>query len=55
MPKTTLLEIRPLEPADVPALLTIIADTRREYGIAEHGVECQREGEEYGRIGRDHF
>src|SRR5882672_2552935 len=39
MPKTTLLEIRPLEPADVPALLTIIADTRREYGIAEHGVE----------------
>jgi putative acetyltransferase len=33
------LEIRPLEPADVPALLTIIAESRAEYGIAEKGVE----------------
>jgi putative acetyltransferase len=33
------LTIRPLELADVPALLTIIADSRREYGIAERGVE----------------
>lgn len=33
------LQIRPIEPADVPALLTIIADSRREYGIAERGVE----------------
>lgn len=39
MPKTALLEIRPIEPADVPALLEIIANTRREYGIAERGVE----------------
>jgi putative acetyltransferase len=39
MPTTDLLEIRPVEPADVPALLTIIADTRGEYGIAERGVE----------------
>ena len=31
--------IRALEPADVPALLTIIADARREYGIADRGVE----------------
>lgn len=35
---TTSLLIRPIELADVPALLTIIADTRREYGIAERGV-----------------
>jgi putative acetyltransferase len=33
------LEIRPLEPADVPALLTIIAGSRAEYGIADKGVE----------------
>ena len=33
------LTIRPIELADVPALLTIIADARREYGIAERGVE----------------
>ena len=33
------LVIRPIEPADVPALLNIIADARREYGIAERGVE----------------
>ena len=39
MPTTERLEIRPLEPADVPALLTIIADSRGEYGIAERGVE----------------
>ncbi len=31
--------LRPLEPADVPAMLTIIAESRREYGIAELGVE----------------
>jgi putative acetyltransferase len=36
---TTELQIRPIEPADVPALLTIIADSRREYGLAERGVE----------------
>jgi putative acetyltransferase len=39
MPKTDLLEIRPIEPADVPALLDIIAASRGEYGIAERGVE----------------
>jgi len=44
MPKTELLEprppeIRPLQLADVPYLLDIIADSRREYGIAERGVE----------------
>ena len=33
------LAIRPVELADVPALLTIIADARREYGIGERGVE----------------
>jgi putative acetyltransferase len=32
-------DIRPLEPADVPALLRIIAASRAEYGIAEQGVE----------------
>jgi putative acetyltransferase len=39
MPKTDLLEIRPIEPADVPAVLEIIANTRREYGIADRGVD----------------
>ncbi|MES1262957.1 MAG: GNAT family N-acetyltransferase [Peristeroidobacter soli] len=39
MPKTDLLQIRPIELADVPALLQIIADTRGEYGIADRGVE----------------
>jgi putative acetyltransferase len=39
MPKTDLLELRPIEPADVPALLDIIANTRREYGLADRGVE----------------
>ncbi len=38
MPKTDLLEIRPIERADVPALLEIIADSRREYGIGDQGV-----------------
>ena len=33
------LKIRPIEPADVPALLDIIANARREYGIAERGVD----------------
>ena len=35
----TSIKIRPIEPADVPALLTIIANSRGEYGIAERGVE----------------
>jgi putative acetyltransferase len=35
----TKVQIRLLEPADVSALLTIIADSRAEYGIAERGVE----------------
>ncbi len=35
----TKVQIRLLEPADVPALLAIIADSRAEYGIAERGVE----------------
>lgn len=39
MPKTDRLEIRPIELADVPALLEIIANSRREYGLAERGVE----------------
>src|SRR5687768_2838581 len=39
MRTTDRLEIRPIEPADVPALLTIIANSRGEYGIAERGVE----------------
>lgn len=39
MPKTDLLEIRAIEPPDVPALLEIIATTRAEYGIADRGVE----------------
>lgn len=38
MPKNDLLEIRPLELADVPALLRIIAESRGEYGIAARGV-----------------
>jgi len=38
MPKTDLLEIRPIERADVSALLEIIADSRREYGIGDQGV-----------------
>ncbi len=33
MPKTDLLVIRPIEPADVPALLEIIAESRRECGV----------------------
>lgn len=32
------IEIRPIEPADVPALLSIIAESRGEYGIAERGL-----------------
>src|SRR5262245_27861111 len=36
---TTQLQIRPIEPADVPALLNIIADSPREYGIGEAGVD----------------
>ena len=40
MPITDLLEIRPIELADVPALLEIIAESRREYGIeaADHAL-----------------
>jgi len=33
------LEIRPIEPADVPVLLKIISDSRREHGIAHRGTE----------------
>jgi putative acetyltransferase len=39
MPKTDLLQIRPLELADVPAMLGIIASTRGEYGIADRGLD----------------
>ena|SRR5688572_25234635 len=39
MPTTNRPQIRLLEPTDVPALLTIIADSRAEYGIGERGVE----------------
>ena len=39
MPSRDRTHIRLLEPADVPTLLTIIADSRAEYGIAERGVE----------------
>ena len=39
MPTTERFLIRPIEPADVPALLEIIANSRAEYGIAERGVE----------------
>jgi putative acetyltransferase len=38
MPTPDRLEIRTLELAHVPALLKIIADSRREYGIADQGV-----------------
>jgi putative acetyltransferase len=43
MPKTDLREIRPpeirpIERADVPALLEIIAESRREYGMGDKGV-----------------
>jgi putative acetyltransferase len=38
MPKTDLLEIRPIELADVPALLEIIEESRREYGIGDKAV-----------------
>jgi putative acetyltransferase len=38
MPKTDFLEIRPVEPADVPALLEIIANSRCDYGIDAQGV-----------------
>lgn len=38
-PEPHRLRIRPIELADVPALLAIIADSRREYGIAERGLE----------------
>ena len=31
--------IRLIEPADVPAMLTIIAQSRAEYGLGERGVE----------------
>ena len=33
------VHIRLIEPADVPALLAIIADSRAEYGVDERGVE----------------
>ena len=39
MPKTDLIQIRPIEPADVPAMLEIIASTRGEYGIADRGLD----------------
>ena len=39
MPKIDRLEIRPIELADVPALLKIIETCRAEYGIAERGVD----------------
>jgi len=32
-------QIRLIEPADVPALLKIIAESRAEYGMADRGVE----------------
>lgn len=32
---TSSLHIRPIQPEDVPALLAIIADSRREYGIVD--------------------
>src|SRR5688572_11342723 len=38
-PETRPPEIRPIERADVPALLEIIASSRAEYGIAGRGVE----------------
>jgi putative acetyltransferase len=39
MPSKDAFQIRLLEPADVPALLTIIAESRAEYGVGERGVE----------------
>jgi putative acetyltransferase len=39
MALTNFLEIRPIEPADVPALLQIIAESRAEYGIADRVAE----------------
>jgi putative acetyltransferase len=39
MPSKDRLQIRLIEPADVPALLEIISASRAEYGIAERGVE----------------
>jgi putative acetyltransferase len=39
MPTTERLLIRPIEPADVPALLEIIASSRGECGIAESCAE----------------
>src|SRR4051812_16674808 len=33
-----LTKIRPLEPADVPAMLQIIASSRAEYGIGDQGI-----------------
>ena len=38
MPSKDELQIRPIELADVPALLTIIAESRAEYGIAQRGA-----------------
>jgi len=38
MPIPDRLQIRPIELADVPALLKIIADSRGEYGIDEKGA-----------------
>ena len=50
MPKTDLREIRPpqirpIERADVPALLEIIADSRREYGIGDKGAPLLEPGD----------
>jgi len=39
MPANNELLIRLLDPGDVPALLTIIADSRAEYGIGARGAE----------------
>ena len=39
MPSDEPFDIRIIQPADVPALLAIIADSRAEYGIGERGVE----------------
>ena len=40
------LQIRLLEPADVPALLPIIADSRAEYGMADRGVDLLEPADE---------
>jgi putative acetyltransferase len=45
MPKTDLLHIRPIELADVPALLQIISDSRAEYGIGVKGVPLLEPGD----------